>query len=360
MEYKLYVKEFLVFLFSFLLTLLVLPRLSNIASKIGLVDHPEKRKSHKDPKPLVGGIGMIIGFAISCLLFIPLKHLRGFYSGVILLVIIGFLDDFKELDHRWKFVAQIIATVLMISFSDTVLHTFGNLLSFGPINLNRFDMLITIFGTIGVVNAINMIDGLDGLAGGVSFVAFFSFACLAFVISNTQLMLLSLAFSGAILSFLRYNWHPSKLFMGDAGSLSIGFGLTFIAIALTQSKNSAVPPVVPLLVLAVPIVDTLTVMIRRILQGKNAFQADKSHLHHILLRFGFSSRATVMIIVLLTALFSLFGIYGVVLNIPDYYLFMVFSAYFILYFMSSFHIKRLYRYKLKHEKKDWVKEDVSV
>ena len=160
-------------------------------------------------------------------------------------------------------------------------------------------------------------------------------------------MLLSLSICGSLIAFLIYNWHPAKLFMGDAGSLFLGFAAGFMSIALTQGQNSLITPVTPLLVLAVPIVDTVTVMTRRVMKGKNPFHADKRHLHHILLKMGYSKRQTATIIILLSALFSSIAIAGSLLKIPEYYLFFFFMAYFAAYFTASFFIKKLVKNRAK-------------
>jgi UDP-GlcNAc:undecaprenyl-phosphate GlcNAc-1-phosphate transferase len=332
---------------SFGVTLFVLPHLAHIAEKIGLVDEPDGRKIHAQPKPLVGGIGMMMGVAISSLLVIPLVNLRGFYAGIILLIIIGFLDDFKEIDHSWKFVAQVVAVLFMVYYSDAILFDLGDLASYGRIAFNRAAILLTIFATLGVINAINMMDGLDGLAGGISLVALLSFAILAFIDDQSVLVLLSITFSGAVIAFLIYNWYPSRLFMGDAGSTALGFALTFLAIALTQKDSSSIPPVIPLVILVVPLVDTVSVMLRRMFTGKSAFKPDRTHLHHILLEFGFSKRTSVLIIIVLSSAFAVFGLCGFVYGIPEHYLFAVCMAYFLLYFAASFQVKRLLKYIAK-------------
>lgn len=350
----------LTFLTSLIVTLFILPRLSNIASKIGLMDYPDNsRKVHSTPKPLIGGLGMIIGISFSCLLFFPVSELRGFFAGVITLGIVGFLDDFRELHHRLKFVAQILASAFMIFFSKTVLLSFGDILSFGPINLGIFTIPMTIFCTVGVINAINMIDGLDGLAGGVSLTGFVAFAILAYLNHQTELVLLSLASGGAVAGFLRYNWHPSRLFMGDSGSLFLGFSLAFLSIAITQTNDSCVPPAAPLLILAVPIVDTITIMIKRILNGKNPFVADKYHFHHIFLRFGLDKKATLTVILFLSAILSSTAIIGTILKVPECYLFFIFIGYFVLYFTSSFYIKEMLKFKLQFRKNSSSKNQQS-
>jgi UDP-GlcNAc:undecaprenyl-phosphate GlcNAc-1-phosphate transferase len=244
-------------------------------------------------------------------------------------------------------VAQIIATVFIMFFSGTSLYTFGDLLSTGSIDFSFSIPIITIIGTVGVCNSINMIDGIDGLAGGICLAAFASFAFLAFVDNHPTLLLLSLAICGSLIGFLIFNWYPSKLFMGDAGSIFLGFAAAFISISLTQHENSLVKPVAPLLVLAVPIVDTVTVMIKRLMKGKNPFHADKAHLHHILLKMGFSRRQTASIIILLSGLFCSVAVAGTLLRIPEYYLFFFFMAYFTVYFTASFHIKKMVRNRAK-------------
>ncbi len=343
---------FLAFFTSLIITVLILPRLSNIALKIGLLDFPGQRKMHSNPRPLVGGLGMMMALSVTCLLFVPFSNLRGFYAGIAMLAIVGFLDDFRELNHRWKFVAQIVASIFMIYFSNNVVLTFGDIFAIGPIDINStLAVPLTIFFTVGVINAINMIDGLDGLAGGISLIAFIAFAVLAYINGQTELVLLSVALAGAVLGFLKYNWPPSKLFMGDAGSLSLGFSLVFLSISLSQKENSLVPPVVPLLVLSVPIVDTITIMIKRLLRGRSPFKADKYHLHHITMKYGYRKKTTVRIILLVSSMFAAISIIGVTLEIPDYRLLLIFLAYFVLYFTSSFFIKNLLILRLRFIRK---------
>lgn len=337
-------KILLDFFTALFVTFLVLPRLAKIAAKLGLIDHPGGRKAHSAPRPLVGGIGIMIGISISLLLFVPLQNLRGYYAGLLVLAIVGFLDDFTELYHIWKFAAQILAALFMVYFSNTILSYFGDLLAFGRISFDRAAILLTIFSVVGVINAINMSDGIDGLAGALSFTAFSSFALLAFLNDQRELMLLSAAFCGALVAFLRFNWYPSRLFMGDAGSMTLGFTITFLSIALTQKTNSRIPPVVPLLIVAVPIVDTLTVMTKRMLKGGSPFQPDRTHLHHIFLSFGLTEQQTAIVIVLVSSLFSFVGILAIFLEIPEYYLFYGFLAYFLLYFSASLSLGNIFKY----------------
>jgi UDP-GlcNAc:undecaprenyl-phosphate GlcNAc-1-phosphate transferase len=257
--------------------------------------------------------------------------------------------------YQLKFITQIIAAVMLVFLSDTTLRTFGDILFLGPLTLGYLKIPVTVFCVIGVVNAINMTDGLDGLAGGISLIAFITFAILAYINHQRELMLLSIALSGAVIGFLRYNWyhkHPFHLFMGDMGSFLLGFSLAFLSIAITQKSGAHVYPVAPLLILAVPVVDTVTVMIRRKMKGKSPFHPDKGHFHHILLRFGLSKKDSVKVILILTAMFSTLSVVGLFLRIPDAYLFIVFLLFFTAYFTASFYLPHLLRYKFKKIEKE--------
>ena len=315
---------------SFIFSLIITPRLAHIAEKIGLVDYPNERKIHKMPKPIVGGLGMVMALSLSSLLFLPLTHLRGYFSGLIVLTIVGFLDDYKEVSHYWKFIAQAIAVTCIITLSNTILSSFGNLFSTGRLDLGIMAIPLTFFCAIGVINSINMIDGLDGLAGGLSLLSFISFTALAYMNNQIDLMALSLGLCGVVLGFLFFNWPPSRLFMGDAGSLSLGFSLAFLSIAITQKDRSVVPPVAPLLILAVPIVDTVMVMIKRIFRGRSPFYADKTHIHHRLISMGMSKKKTLYIILTIAFIMDLIAVTGTLLKIPEHYLFLIFLAYLIL------------------------------
>lgn len=348
------IRIFLVFLVALFGALFVLPKIARIAKVIGLVDKPEEtRKMHKIPRPLVGGIGIVIAATFSSLIFISLTGLRGYFLGLSVLLLAGFLDDFKELGHRQKFVFQIAATLLLIYFSKVQLLSFGNLFGMGSITVSNISWLVwgvTIFCVVGVINAINLIDGLDGLAGGISFVAFVTFAIHASIGGQMTLMLLNLALAGAVLGFLRFNWYPSTIFMGDAGSLCLGFSLAFMALALTQGPDAHVSPVVPLLVLGVPITDTLIVMGKRILRGQSPFKADQYHLHHLFMRYGMGREMAVKVILGISILLCSISFLQPIYALPDYSLFLVFLIYFSIYFLSSLWIIYMMRFSLEFKK----------
>ncbi len=344
----------LVFLVSFFSVLLVLPKIANIATRIGLMDQTDKRKIHIRPRPLVGGIGMVIAVAFTSLAFIPIDGLRGFFLGLAILLLVGFLDDFKEIGHQEKFMAQIVATAVMIYFSKTALFSFGDLLGIGLLNIpggNIAVWLVTIFAVVGVTNAVNFIDGLDGLAGGISFIAFCFFAVHASLADNHALLLLNLALAGAVLGFLRFNWYPSVLFMGDAGSLCLGFSLSFMALALTQWQGAIMSPASALLILAVPITDAIIVMFKRILRGQSPFKPDKNHLHHIFLRYGMTRNVVVSVILTTSLLLGGCTLLRPFYGLSETWLFTLFLIYFTVYLAMSFCIVGLFRYSLKVRKR---------
>lgn len=344
----------LAFLVAYFSAVFIIPKLANIARTIGLVDRPERRKVHRVPRPLVGGIGIVIAATFSAMLFVEWKGFRGLFLGLAVLLFIGFLDDFRQLDARRKFLAQILAGVLMMYFSKVFLVSFGDLCGMGPVVLPDYDVVVwavTLFCLVGVINAINLIDGLDGLAGGVSFIAFLTFGLHASFADATVLMLLNFIFAGAVLGFLRFNWNPSRVFMGDAGSLCLGFALGFMAIAMSQGKGAVFSPVVPLLVLAVPITDTLTVMSKRVIKGRSPFQPDRYHFHHILMRYGMGRETAVKTILGICMAMSGVTLLTPFYEIPEWLLFTIYLVFFIGYVVASLFIVSIMRLSFKHRRR---------
>ena len=344
----------LVFFVSFFSALFLLPKIANIAMRIGLMDQIDKRKVHTRPQPLVGGIGMIIAVVLTSLAFIPINGLRGYFLGLAILLLVGLLDDFQEIGHQQKFLAQIVATCVLMYYSKIALVSFGDLLGIGLQRVpggNTAVWLVTIFAVVGVTNAVNFIDGLDGLAGGISLIAFFFFAVHASLGQNHTLMLLNLALAGGILGFLRFNWYPSVLFMGDAGSLCLGFSLSFMALALTQGAGASMSPASALLILAVPITDAITVMLKRMLRRQSPFKPDKYHLHHIFLRYGMTTNVVVWVILAISLLLGSCTLLRPLCGLSETWLFFLFLVYFSVYLSLSFCIVEFFRYSLRMRKR---------
>lgn len=278
--------------------LVLVPFLRRWALDRHLVDLPDQRKLHDNAVPRLGGIAIFLAFLFAALIFTPVSvTLRGLTAGALVIFAIGIADDLNGLSPRVKVVGQLFAILVAILVGNLWLRSLGDLFGGGPVLLSPWlGIPFTVLAVIGVTNAINLIDGLDGLAGGVSLLALVAFTLLAASDGNHAAALLCAALAGGVLGFLKYNFYPARVFMGDAGSLTVGFLIAFLAVMITQRPGSVVEPMLPVLILALPIFDTLWVMGRRLLCGRQIFCPDRSHLHRQLLDLGFQHRFTVLIL----------------------------------------------------------------
>ena len=315
------------------------------ALQLGVVDVPGGRKHHHGEIPLVGGLGMFGGLLLIALLtgtFLT-QHLA-FFAAISLLVITGFIDDRSGLSPSRRFVLQAIAALIMVYGADIRLDNFGNLFGFGDVTTGPLAVPITVFAVLGVINAINMIDGVDGLAGGVALIALLAFAAFAAAGGFLDLTLL-LTLAGVILGFMAFNlrtpWRShAAVFMGDAGSVLLGFSLAWYAVDLAQARQ-AFTPITAIWILAIPLMDTTGLMVRRMLKGRSPFSADREHLHHILQRAGFTPGQTVAIVYALSLLLAAIGVAGWWLGVPEYVMFYSFMALFGLYMVGVLHAWKL-------------------
>ena len=288
---------------SFIFVACVIPFIKKIAIHIGALDIPNKRKVHKNPMPRLGGVGIYFGFLLGYMLFgEPSSIMNSILIGSFIIVLTGVVDDIKPLRARTKFAGQIIASLIVVFYGGIVMH---NVNAFG-INL-EFGLLaypITIFFILGCINCLNLIDGLDGLAGGIASIYFLTIGIIATMQNKFGLdSTLTFVMLGSTLGFLLYNFNPAVIFMGDSGSMFLGFIISVIA--LLGFKNVTMTSlVIPFLVLAIPILDTLFAIIRRLLKGEKISTPDKFHIHHQLLKRNISQKATVLIIYLVDLLFA--------------------------------------------------------
>lgn len=290
--------SFYAFVTALCAALLMVPFLRRWALDKGTVDLPDERKVHDTPTPRLGGIAIFLAFLFSALIFSPqFLFVRGLFAGGLVIFAIGIADDLVGLSSRQKFAGQILACLVTIGVSGMWLQRLGDPLAIGPISLPPWAGIpFTVFAIVGVTNAINLIDGLDGLAGGVSVLALGAYGVLGLAEGDLLTPVLAAALAGAILGFLKYNFFPARIFMGDTGSLTVGFVLGFLAVNLTQRPEGQLNVLVPVVVLGLPIFDALWVMGRRLLQRMSPFSADRSHLHHKFLDLGFGHRFTVLVI----------------------------------------------------------------
>ncbi|MBR2616556.1 MAG: undecaprenyl/decaprenyl-phosphate alpha-N-acetylglucosaminyl 1-phosphate transferase [Clostridia bacterium] len=298
---------FLAFLFSVLLAFALTPVIRVLAFKIGAVDVPkDARRMHKEPIPLIGGLGIFLSFSVSTLLFLSNLNIKilGFLAGMLLMVVIGIIDDVHEISAIKKLIGQIVAALIPVLTGtriDSVVIT-GQTFNF-PLWAS---ILLTVIWIAGITNAINLIDGLDGLACGVSVIASFCLVLTAIICSSYgTVALLSLLLAGACLGFLPFNIHPAKMFMGDTGALMLGYALSTISVMGVFKFSALVSFVVPFLIVGLPASDTITSIVRRLLKGQSPFAADRGHLHHKLIDMGFSQRASVLILYAISALLGI-------------------------------------------------------
>jgi UDP-GlcNAc:undecaprenyl-phosphate GlcNAc-1-phosphate transferase len=281
------------------------PALLRWGPRVGLTDRPGARKVHVTPVPRVGGIAMAAGILIPVLLTTPLSPANnGFLAGVLVLLVFGVWDDRSDLNYRLKFLGQFLAVGLCMVVGDVRIEwlTLG-----GRVMLpESLSWVLTFVFLVGVTNAVNLADGLDGLAGGLALLCLCALAVLGTITGNFTVTAIALIESGAILGFLRFNTHPARVFMGDGGSQMLGFSIGVLAILATQREGSALSAGLPLLLLGLPILDTLTVMVRRVMAGRSPFSSDRNHIHHRLLDLGFAhGEAVILVYCLQVGLFLL-------------------------------------------------------
>ena len=304
-------------LLGFGLTLGLIRFLAPRAQGYGLVDHPGTgRKDHEDATPTVGGLAIVVGLALTALLAQIAGQVHpAFWVSLFLIALTGTLDDLFDLQPTIKFAAQITAALLMVYWGGLHLHTLGDLVSTAPVILDRYAVPLTVFAVIGVVNAINLCDGADGLGGGLAFIAVFWIALMNAVSANTGTLAPSLGLLGCIAAFLAFNmrspWRSrAAIFLGDAGSLSLGFALAWLTVAAAQPGAQLFPPVTAIWLVAIPISDTIVCMSRRLIKGHNPFRADRTHVHHILIDLGMPVGGAVAVIHLVAFALAAAGVAG--------------------------------------------------
>ncbi len=316
------------FLLAFIVTFMATPYTIKIAKKVGAVDVPkDKRRMHKKVMPKFGGPAVILGFLVSViylLIVMSIEHtinlfgieqygkkLLGMLLGIIIIGVTCIIDDIKTIKPLQKLSGQLLAAVVVVLFGiriDDIVPTFFTT----DISQEIFSIILTIGWIVGVTNAINLIDGLDGLSSGISVISSISLLVI-FVLNGSPMVaiLLITALAGALVGFLPFNFSPAKTFIGDTGSNFLGFSLSIISILGMAKTYTMAVIVLPLIVLGLPIFDTIWAIIRRIIKGKSIkaiFKADKGHMHHRLIAKGFSQKQAVLILYGISATFGIFAV----------------------------------------------------
>jgi len=292
------------FLISTFIALGLTPVLMRNAAAIGVMDEPNERKVHSSSIPRIGGVAMVLATIVPLLIWLPFEaRYIAICSAIMVIFLFGFWDDRRELSYKIKFAGQILASVIVVIGGGLFIRElpFGDDFSLSA----PFLYGITIFFLVGITNAMNMTDGLDGLAGGATLLSFGLIAVLSIQSDAPNVLLITAAVVGGVLGFLRFNSHPAIVFMGDTGSQFLGFILGLESIMLTQYADPTLSKSLPLLILGLPLFDTLIVMLLRIKQGHSPFHADKNHLHHRLLDLGLSHFQAVVALYLMQSAFMI-------------------------------------------------------
>lgn len=293
----------LCFITAFVVTLLTIPPIVSLIKRYKLYDIPNNRKVHLMPVPTMGGVAIVAGMVTALLFWFPFHNEVGqvcFFFSIIALFALGIMDDLKDLSAKYKFVVQ-IALAALIALSGIRITSFDGLFGIAQLPLSA-QYTFTVLAIVGITNAFNLIDGIDGLAGGLAFMSLMTVGLFLSLSGDANTALVAFALAGAVFAFLYFNFNPAKIFMGDTGSLILGFVIAVLCVRLMQVNISAPNPVIahaPVFVLGIvliPVFDTLRVFALRIWKGGSPFDADKTHIHHLLINQGFSHVFAVRVI----------------------------------------------------------------
>ncbi len=288
------------FMLAMFVSYVLTPYIKKLAFKIGAVDRPDNRKVHKKIMPRLGGLAIYIAFMIGCVASMEITwDIFGILLGGTLIVALGVADDVYQLPAKVKLLGQIAAACVLVIF-DIRIEWVNNPLG-GYFYLDMLSIPFTIFWVISFTNVVNLIDGLDGLAAGVSAIASLTVILVAVQMGYFHVAILTAALAGAIIGFIRYNFNPATIFMGDTGSMFIGYMLAAISVYGAVKTAATIALIVPAIALGLPILDTAFAIMRRYVNGRPIFQPDKGHLHHRLLATGMSHKETVLFMYGITA-----------------------------------------------------------
>ena len=290
---------------AFIVSYILTPYMARVGKKQNMMDIPGHRKIHEEAIPNLGGIVIFFGFLLSLLFVMPIEgQVKALLIGGVIILLLGVVDDIANLSPKHKFIIQMIPALIVIIYNSDLINSFivNQLKSLDLLGYLLYPILI--FWIVGITNSINLIDGLDGLACGVSLIALVAFLILGLRQNLETLSLISIALAGSILAFLRFNFYPAKMFLGDSGSTFAGFMLASVGALWVLNSGNAFFILIPIIVLALPIFDTLFAIWRRYRSHHPIFQADKGHLHHRLLARGIAHKNVVFILWGISATFS--------------------------------------------------------
>ena len=336
-------------LFVSVSTVFAIRILKPLAPRFGLMDVNDYRKQHVGEIPLIGGIAMYLGVVLGSFLLLPYTWLSLSWlftsAGV---VVLGAWDDATDISVRTRLIIQAMMTFILSIGSGYYLMNIGNIFGIGDMNLGYIGYVVTALAVVGAINAFNMMDGIDGLAGMMAIVSFSSLALLFGLNGDNYGLIVSLLLVVVILPYLANNLllppFKHKIFMGDAGATLIGFTVVWLLIYGSQSPNTDISfrPVTALWIIAIPLIDMIAIMVRRIKRGQSPFLADRDHLHHLLMNAGLTPRKTLILMSAISAFTAITGVIGEVIKVPESDMLLGFLLLFVGYrYLVSYTCKLL-------------------
>ena len=329
---------------AFFISFLAIPRLIEFAQKLKVFDNGGDRASHEGSTPFFGGIAIFTGVICSLLFWADIEDIQYILVSILIVFIVGLIDDLRQITAFKKLIGQIIATLILIFFGDLQIDSMHGVLGVYDLPI-WISTLFTIFVVIVITNGFNLIDGVDGLAGGVGVIATSCFGFVSVMIGQNDMALIAFTLSGALIGFLKYNYYPARIFMGDTGSLVVGMILSVLAINTIKfgliTEDFKLPnkgPLLAIVILAIPLFDSLRVFIVRTSKGVGPFSPGRDHIHHALLDLGFGHKRTALILYFISTLL-IFGSYFLLeLNVNLSIAILALFSYFIL--LIPFYILR--------------------
>lgn len=333
---------------AFLATAFMIKLLDPLARRIGWLDNPDARKQHGAAVPLTGGVAMMVGIVIALYIGKRFGCQLPFIIALVALCLTGLVDDLMHISARFRLIFQSVVALLLCLEADFYVTHLGNLFGYGPVIVGEtLGTVLVVICIIGAINAINMIDGVDGMAGGL---LVSTLLWLAFLMARAgESIVLPLTVASAIAGYLCFNMRGplrqrAVVFMGDAGSTMLGLAIAWLLIRFSRYGTrdlQAMPPIVALWLVAVPVLDTVSLMLKRGLRGQSPFAADRDHIHHILMRAGLNDRRVAIVVILIGFVIGGVGVFGWLLGVPEFVLLYGFLLMFAVYYYLIHHSEQL-------------------
>jgi UDP-GlcNAc:undecaprenyl-phosphate GlcNAc-1-phosphate transferase len=337
---------------AFLVTFLAIPKLIHFAQRLRLLDNGGDRASHHGSTPFFGGIAIFTGIVSSLLFWSDIENIQYILVSILIVFIVGLIDDLRQITAFKKLIGQIIATLILIFLSDLQIESMHGVL--GVYDLPFWASLpFTIFVVIVIINGFNLIDGIDGLAGGIGLISSLSFGGIALIMEQTDMALIAFTLSGALLGFLKFNTFPARIFMGDTGSLVVGMILSVLALNCIKyglvTETHSLPHIGPLLaisLLAIPLFDSLRVFVVRAINGKGTLTAARDHVHHALINLGAGHKYTSFLLYIVAVIIILFTYVLLIINLNVNVSITILALFIFLLWLIPFYMLKS-NYKLK-------------